>query len=198
MQTHNPGRQHYVFGFNPSKRITLSNNYINGNSTYSTSCNNYHYWNFEMVGTDDQITMKGNYMYRTSGRAPALSGGTLLHAVNNIWTDNAGHMLEGGDTKARGIFEGNVFNSVNTVIQNAASYSGKLFGTAAGNESKCQAALGRSCQVNSYSQSSGTLSTYTDTSFFGDFAGLHIASASSAAQAAANVPGNAGAGRINP
>ncbi|KAH0388925.1 hypothetical protein KCU89_g16818, partial [Aureobasidium melanogenum] len=90
------------------------------------------------------------------------------------------------------------FNSVNTVIQNAASYSGKLFGTAAGNESKCQAALGRSCQVDSYSQSSGTLNTYTDTSFFGDFAGLHIASASSAAQAAANVPGNAGAGRIHP
>ncbi|KAH0387932.1 putative pectin lyase precursor, partial [Aureobasidium melanogenum] len=196
--THNPGRQHYVFGFNPSKRITLSNNYINGNSTYSTSCNNYHYWNFEMVGTDDQITMKGNYMYRTSGRAPALSGGTLLHAVNNVWTDNAGHMLEGGDTKARGIFEGNVFNSVNTVIQNAASYSGKLFGTPVGSKSKCQAALGRSCQVNSYSQSSGTLNTYTDTSFFGDFAGLHIASASSAAQAAANVPGNAGAGRIHP
>lgn len=151
-----------------------------------------------MVGTDDQITMKGNYMYRTSGRAPALSGGTLLHAVNNVWTDNQGHMLEGGDTKARGIFEGNVFNSVDTVIQNAASYSGRLFGTPAGSESKCQAALGRSCQVNFYSQSTGTLNTYTDTSFFSDFSGLHIASASSAAQAAANVPGSAGAGCIHP
>ncbi|THV84306.1 putative pectin lyase precursor [Aureobasidium pullulans] len=192
--THNPGRQHYVFGFNPSTRVTLSNNYINGNSTYSTSCDNYHYWNFEMVGTDDQITMKNNYMYRTAGRAPALSGGTLLHAVNNVWSDNGGHLLEGGDSKARGIFEGNVFTDINSMV---ADYAGRLFGTPAGSESKCKSALGRSCQTNSYKQSSGSLDSYTDTSFFGDFSGLHIASAGSAAQAASSVPQNAGAGIIN-
>ncbi|KAI5201862.1 putative pectin lyase precursor [Aureobasidium subglaciale] len=192
--THNPGRQHYVFGFEPSTGITLSNNFINGNSTYSTSCDNYHYWNFEMVGTADQITLKNNYMYRTAGRAPALSGGTLLHAVNNVWSDNNGHVLEGGDTTARGIFEGNVFTDINSMV---ADYAGKLFGTPAGSESKCKSALGRNCQTNSYKQTSGSLDSYTDTSFFGDFAGLHIAGAVSASEAASSVPQNAGAGIIN-
>ncbi|KAI5236270.1 putative pectin lyase precursor [Aureobasidium subglaciale] len=192
--THNPGRQHYVFGYEPSTGITLSNNFINGNSTYSTSCDHYHYWNFEMVGTDDQITLKNNYMYRTAGRAPALSGGTLLHAVNNVWSDNGGHVLEGGDTKARGIFEGNAFTDINSMV---ADYAGRLFGTPAGSESKCKSALGRDCQTNSYKQASGSLDAYTDTSFFGDFAGLHIAGAVSASEAASSVPQNAGAGIID-
>lgn len=66
--TASPGRQHYVFGFNPSKRITLSNNFINGESDFSTGCDGYHYWTFEMVGEDDQITMKNNYIYKTGQR----------------------------------------------------------------------------------------------------------------------------------
>jgi pectin lyase len=74
MKTARPGRQHYVFGFNPSTRITLSNNHIDGKSPYSTGCGDgYHYWTFEMVGKGDQISMKSNYITRTAGRSPALS-----------------------------------------------------------------------------------------------------------------------------
>lgn len=34
------------------------------------------------TGSSDLITLKGNYIYRTSGRAPKVQGNTLLHAVS--------------------------------------------------------------------------------------------------------------------
>ena len=191
MKTARPGRQHYVFGFNPSTRITLSNNHISGASPYSTGCDGYHYWTFEMVGKNDQITMKSNWITNTAGRSPALSGSTLLHAVNNLWQDNNGHALEGGDTNARGIFEGNVFTNVKSL---SSDYQGRLF--AASSSSKdCSAAFKRACQANTFYNSQGALPRQ-DTSFFSDFAGLNIASAQSAQSARANVPNNAGIGKI--
>ncbi|KAE8389492.1 pectin lyase fold/virulence factor [Aspergillus alliaceus] len=187
------GRQHYVFGFNTSTRVTLSNNFINGESPYSTGCNGYHYWTFEMVGEGDQITLQNNYIYRTAGRSPALSGGTLLHAVNNVWEGNNGHALEGGEATAKGIFEGNAWVDVNSIV---ADYKGKAFTSPdASTNKKCSAALGRACEVNVF-PNSGKLSPLTDTSFFSDFKGLKIAPATSAAEAQTNVPKNAGAGKI--
>jgi pectin lyase len=192
MKTARPGRQHYVFGFNPSTRITLSNNHIDGKSPYSTGCGDgYHYWTFEMVGKGDQITMKSNWITRTGGRSPALSGSTLLHAVNNVWQDNSGHALEGGDTNARGIFEGNVFTNVKAL---SSDYQGRLFAASSANKD-CNAAFKRACQANTFYNSQGALPKQ-DTSFFSNFAGLNIASAQSAASARANVPNNAGIGKI--
>ncbi|WYZ44770.1 hypothetical protein EsH8_VIII_000086 [Colletotrichum jinshuiense] len=191
--TTRPGRQHYVFGFTPSKRITLSNNFINGDSTYSTGCDGYHYWTFEMVGKDDQITMKNNYIYKTSGRGPALSGATLLHAVNNVWSDIKGHAIEGGEATARGIFEGNVFSNVNQMVSD---YKGKLFTSPdATTNAKCKTALGRACEVNILEKATGDFD-YSDTSFFNDFAGLSIASAEAASKIQTTVPSNAGAGKL--
>ncbi|OLN81052.1 putative pectin lyase C [Colletotrichum chlorophyti] len=192
--TARPGRQHYVFGFNPSKRITLSNNFINGESTYSTGCNGYHYWTFEMVGKDDQITMKNNYIYKTAGRGPALSGATLLHAVNNVWSDINGHALEGGEPTARGIFEGNVFINVKSLVSD---YKGRLFTSPdTATNAKCTTALGRACEVNVLEKTTGNFK-YTDTSFFGDFKGLGIASAVAASKIKTTVPNNAGAGKLS-
>ncbi|CAH0017087.1 unnamed protein product [Clonostachys rhizophaga] len=192
--TSQPGRQHYVFGHDPSTRITLSNNHIDGESPYSTGGDGYHYWTFEMVGKGDQITMKNNYITKTAGRSPALSGNTLLHAVNNVWEGNNGHALEGGETTARGIFEGNVFSDVKAV---ESDYKGKLFGVPdASSASKCESALGRSCEVNTYESSGGTL-TQSDTPFFSDFSGLKIASAVAASKAQTDVPKNAGFGKLS-
>ncbi|KAF6817030.1 pectin lyase C [Colletotrichum plurivorum] len=192
--TARPGRQHYVFGFNPSKRITLSNNFINGESDYSTGCDGYHYWTFEMVGKDDQITMKNNYIYKTAGRSPALSGGTLLHAVNNVWAENNGHMIEGGEAAARGIFEGNVFSNIKALVSD---YKGRMFTSPdTTTNAKCQSALGRACQVNVLDKATGDFK-YTDTSFFGDFKGLTIASAEAASKIKTTVPQNAGAGKLS-
>ncbi|KAJ4312133.1 hypothetical protein N0V94_007611 [Neodidymelliopsis sp. IMI 364377] len=196
--TARPGRQHYVFGFDPSTRITLSSNFINGASDYSTGCDGYHYWVFEMVGTGDSITMKNNYITKTAGRGPALSGKTLLHAVNNVWFDVKGHLLEGGETTARGIFEGNVFNNVNTVV---GDYRGRLFGSPDANTNKqCSTALGRSCEVNLFQGTTTTgnaLTSKKDTSFFGDFKGLTIAKATTASAASARIPTVAGIGKLS-
>ncbi|GKT51491.1 putative pectin lyase F-1 [Colletotrichum spaethianum] len=192
--TTRPGRQHYVFGFDPSKRITLSNNFINGDSTYSTGCNGYHYWTFEMVGKDDQITMKNNYIYKTSGRGPALSGATLLHAVNNVWSDINGHAIEGGEATARGIFEGNAFINVKQMVSD---YQGKLFSSPdATTNAQCKSALGRACEVNVFEKTTDAFK-YTDTSFFGDFKGLSIASAAAASKIKTSVPASAGAGKLS-
>ncbi|KAJ4315797.1 hypothetical protein N0V84_008201 [Fusarium piperis] len=192
--TARPGRQHYVFGFNPSKRITLSNNFIDGESPYSTGGDGYHYWTFEMVGKDDQITMQNNYIKRTAGRSPALSGKTLLHAVNNVWEDNNGHAIEGGDSTARGIFEGNVFINVKTMVSD---YHGRLFTAPNANSvAECQRALGRACETNLLQNSKGGFD-YKDTSFFSEYSSLNIASAVSASKAKSSVPKNAGAGKID-
>lgn len=151
-----------------------------------------------MVGTKDTITMKNNYIYKTAGRGPALSGGTLLHAVNNVWKDVKGHAIEGGETTARGIFEGNVFNNVDTVI--VSDYKGKMFGSPdATTNAKCSTALGRSCEVNLAQGTTTTLSALTgkkDTSFFGDFSGLSIASAVAVSTVAVRIPTVAGQGKL--
>ncbi|CAG7943743.1 unnamed protein product [Penicillium salamii] len=187
------GRQHYVFGFDTSTRVTLSNNFINGETPYSTGCDGYTYWTFEMVGKADQITLQSNYIYKTTGRSPALSGGTLLHAVNNVWEDNNGHALEGGEATAKGLFEGNVWSGVNTII---GDYKGVLFTSPdSSTNEECNSALGRSCVVNLVTDS-GELTAYKDTSFFTDFSGLTIAPATSASEAQANVPSKAGAGKL--
>lgn len=144
-----------------------------------------------MVGEDDQITMQGNYITKTGGRSPALSGGTLLHAVNNVWEDNDGHALEGGEEKARGIFEGNAFINVNSLV---ADYAGRLY-AADENNVDCSAALGRNCEPNVLDNSNGEFPEL-DTSFFSDFEGLTIASAVAASEAQKNVPANAGAGKL--
>ncbi|KAE8143375.1 putative pectin lyase A [Aspergillus pseudotamarii] len=187
------GRQHYTFGYETNTRITLSNNFINGETTYSTGCDGYTYWGFEMVGEADQITLQNNYIYMTAGRSPALSGGTLLHAVNNVWEKNNGHALEGGEAAARGIFEGNAWVGVSTIV---GDYAGRLFNTPdSSSAGDCESALGRACEVNAVSDS-GSLTSYTDTSFFSDFSGLTIAPATSATEAQSNVPNNAGMGKL--
>jgi pectate lyase len=197
-QTARPGRQHYVFGFTPSTRITLSSNFINGLSDFSTGCDGYHYWVFEMVGTGDSITMKNNYITKTAGRGPALSGKTLLHAVNNVWFDVKGHLLEGGDAGARGIFEGNVFNNVQNVV---ADYAGKLFGSPDATTNKqCSTALGRSCEVNLFQGTTTTASSLTskkDTSFFSEFQGKTIASAKPVSEIVTRIPNAAGIGKLS-
>ncbi|KAE8378409.1 putative pectin lyase A [Aspergillus bertholletiae] len=188
------GRQHYTFGYNSNTRVTLSNNFINGETSYSTGCDGYTYWGFEMVGDADQITLQNCYIYMTAGRSPALSGGTLLHAVNNVWEKNNGHALEGGESTARGIFEGNVWLDVSTIV---GDYAGQLFNTPnSSSASDCESALGRACEVNAVGSGSGSLTSYTDTSFFSDFSGLAIAPATSASEAQSNVPNNAGRGKL--
>lgn len=57
-QTSLVGRQHYVFGFGPNKRITISNSHLIGKSPYSTNCDGYHYWGILLGGGGDDITFQ--------------------------------------------------------------------------------------------------------------------------------------------
>lgn len=151
-----------------------------------------------MVGTGDSITMKNNYITKTAGRGPALSGKTLLHAVNNVWYDVKGHLLEGGDAGARGIFEGNVFTDVQNIV---ADYAGKIFGSPDTTTNKqCSSALGRSCEVNLFKGTTTTASSLTskkDTSFFNQFKNMGIAKAVAASTIADRIPRAAGIGKLS-
>ncbi|BCS19434.1 polysaccharide lyase family 1 protein [Aspergillus puulaauensis] len=185
------GRQHFVTGFNPNTRITLSNNFFNGETTYSAGCDDYHYWTLELVGVGDEITFQNNHIYHTTGRGPALSGTTLFHAVNSVWSDIPGHAIEGGD-QGRGLFEGCYFEDVSEIAP--AEPENQLFSASDENAASCESALGRACEPNGYSGSGAFDSSNSD--FFGDFADLTIAPAGSATDALAYVPENCGIGRI--
>ncbi|KAG8931369.1 hypothetical protein FRC01_001427 [Tulasnella sp. 417] len=108
------GRQFIVTGFDPASQVTISNNYFDGQTSYSVSCNGDHYWAFLHAGSADTITMMQNYIYRTSGRGPhvgGISGYSYLHLVNNYYDSVGGHAI---DAAARSFIlaEGNYFKSV--------------------------------------------------------------------------------------
>ncbi|KAH9904079.1 polysaccharide lyase family 1 protein [Xylariomycetidae sp. FL2044] len=183
------GRQHYSFGSGPSSRVTISNSFINGETSNSATCDGHTYWGLELVGSDDQTTFFQNHVYYTSGRSPALSGSTLFHAVNNVWESNSGHLLEGTDS-GMGLYEGNYFVDDPTVVQ--AGFVGSLFTSDASVASTCASYLGRACVPNSLVDS-GAFS-YSDTDVLSQFAaaGLTVVAAASAASIQSSVPAAAG------
>lgn len=138
--------------------------------------------------------MKNNYIYKTAACGPALSGATLLHAVNNVWDDVNGHVIEGGEKTARGIFEGNVFIKVKQLVSD---YQGKLFSSPdVTTNAQCESALGRAREANVLEETTNDF-CYSDTSFVDDFKGLSIASAEPAGKIKSSVPSNAGAGKLS-
>ncbi|PVH68806.1 polysaccharide lyase family 1 protein [Cadophora sp. DSE1049] len=169
------GRQHYSLGQSPNLAVTISNSYIDGKTSYSATCDGHTYWGLELVGTNDAITFYKNYVSYTSGRSPALSGGTLFHAINSVWASNSGHAIEGGTTKG-GLFEGCSFVGVGTVL--ASGYAGSLFAATASNAATCTASLGRPCVANAFTGSGAF--TNSDSSFFSMFKGKNIPAAASA------------------
>ncbi|KAL7761043.1 hypothetical protein ACKLNR_007578 [Fusarium oxysporum f. sp. zingiberi] len=166
------GRQHIVLGNNACNRVTISNSKIDGTTSWSASCNNYHYWGLYFAGSNDLVNFKNNYVYRVSGRGPKVSGNTLLHAVNNFFHDVPDHAFEidSGSVLA----EGNIFQNVKYPVDSK-GYQGQLFGVPTSG-SACAASLGRNCQLNGFG-SSGTLGG-TNTGFLSNFKGKTIASAS--------------------
>ncbi|KUJ06909.1 pectin lyase A [Mollisia scopiformis] len=186
------GRQHIVLGTSASNRVTISNCEINGVTFWSATCDGYHYWGIYLDGSNDLVTMKGNYIYHTSGRAPKVQGNTLLHAVNNYWYDNSNHAFEIGEG-AYIVAEGNVFQNIDAVAETP--IDGLLFTSPSttANEA-CLAYLGHDCQLNGFG-SSGTFSQ-ADTSFFSDFEGKNVASAAAYTTVVSSVGSNAGYGKI--
>jgi pectin lyase len=47
------GRQHLVLGSNASGRVTVSNSKFDGQTSWSATCNTYHYWGMYFTGSND-------------------------------------------------------------------------------------------------------------------------------------------------
>ncbi|KAF1926755.1 polysaccharide lyase family 1 protein [Didymella exigua CBS 183.55] len=187
------GRQHIVAGYDPSNRVTISNTEIDGNTNWSASCDNHHYWAILLIGSGDKITFQGNYIHHTSGRSPKVGGtdeGTLLHALNNYFYDNTGHAFSiAEDENGRVLAEGNVFESVTTPIESGFD----LLYAVTDNGAACSSPLGRTCQVNQLT-SSGSWSG-SATGFLSSFADEGV-EAVAASGVAASVKSNAGVGKL--
>ncbi|PYH48641.1 polysaccharide lyase family 1 protein [Aspergillus saccharolyticus JOP 1030-1] len=185
-------RQHIVLGTQADNRVTISYNLIDGRSDYSATCNGHHYWGIYLDGSNDMVTLQGNYFYYLSGRMPKVQSNTLLHAVNNLFHNIQGHAFEigqGGYVLA----EGNVFQNVDAPVESP--MSGALFSSPDANTNKqCQAYLGRSCQLNAFG-SSGTMSG-SDTSILSKFKGKNIAAARAPTNIASWTMANAGVGHV--
>ncbi|KAJ6487644.1 pectin lyase fold/virulence factor [Mycena sanguinolenta] len=181
------GRQHYSFGESSDDLITISNSFINGVTTNSATCDGHTYWGLELVGSGDRITFFQNYILNTSGRSPALSGNTLFHAVNNVWENNSGHLIE-GTADGMGVYEGNAFINTPTVV--IEGFVGQLYDATTANAAQCSAVLKRVCVANSFSNAGAF--PEDQTGFFADFSGLTIVRAASAASIVNTVPVSAG------
>ncbi|KAF1933846.1 polysaccharide lyase family 1 protein [Didymella exigua CBS 183.55] len=183
------GRQMFVAGQAASNRVTLSNNEFDGQTSWSASCDNRHYWTFLALGSNDQITLKGNYIHHTSGRSPKIGGNTVLHAVNNFWDSNSGHAFDnhaGGHVLA----EGNIFQNVATTML---GNEGSVFASPSSSlNTQCSANLKHTCAVNSYVDSPTIAGS--DASVLARFQGKNAASVASTN--GATIKSKAGVGKI--
>ncbi|KAG9018551.1 hypothetical protein FRB90_011435 [Tulasnella sp. 427] len=112
------GRQFIVTGFDPNTAVTISNNYFDGQSSYSvTRALGMHYWAIIFDGKTDEITFIYNHIYYTSGRGPHAGGATgytaYIHLANNYYDTIGGHAIDAGDGSII-LTEGNYFESVTT------------------------------------------------------------------------------------
>jgi pectin lyase len=193
------GRQFLVSGYKQAGRVTISNCDMNGQTSWSSSCNNDHYWTMLFLGANDQITLKNNFIRNTSGRSPKVgtNGKITLHAVNNYWLNTGGHAFEvkqGGSV----LMEGNVFENVVTPITaETANHGGVVFNVPNAAAAKtCAGYLGRACQTNNISRS-GSFPSYTNANALAPYKGLKtIPMAMSSSSVAAYVKANAGFGKL--
>ncbi|CAI4214944.1 unnamed protein product [Parascedosporium putredinis] len=196
------GRQHLVLGNNASNRVTVSNSKFDGQTSWSATCDGYHYWGLYFTGSNDTSTpiltapallddhLQEQLHLPHVRPLPKVAGNTLLHAVNNYWYDSTGHNFE-LDSGAKVLAEGNIFQNIKTPPVRRCRQA--LHPASASAGSACTQYLGRACQVNGFG-SSGSF-TGTDTSFLSYFAGKNIASATDY-NTAKNVINTAGFGTI--
>ncbi|RAL09106.1 polysaccharide lyase family 1 protein [Aspergillus homomorphus CBS 101889] len=185
-------RQHIVLGTLADNRVTISYSLFDGRSEWSATCNGHHYWGIYLDGSNDMVTMMGNYFYNLSGRGPKVQSNTLLHAVNNLFHNIEGHSFEigqGGYVLA----EGNVFQNVGAPVETP--YQGALFSSPDANTNRqCQAFLGRSCQLNAFGNS-GPMNS-ADGGILDKFRGKNVAPARPPTNIAAWTMANTGVGHV--
>ncbi|KAF7875174.1 hypothetical protein EAF04_002346 [Stromatinia cepivora] len=194
------GRQMLVTGYEAAGRVTISNNEFDGKTSWSSSCNNQHYWTMLFEGAADYITLSNNYVHDCSGRAPKIGdkGIVSMHAVNNYFASIDGHDFD-VDAGGAVLMEGNYFQSVKIPITaESATAGGSIFNAVAGTESSCSASLGRACVTNA-AAGSGAITAFGKTNFFASFKSKgsgNFPAAIAASAVPAYVMANAGIGKI--
>lgn len=177
-----------VLGETASNRVTISNNDFDGNTKYSATCDGHHYWTLYATGSNDQITLKGNYIHNTSGRSPKIGGNTVMHAVNNFWENNTGHAFDNGEG-GHILAEGNVFSNVKVTMN---ENKGSVFAATSSDGAQCQSALKHTCAANTFTSSPALEGT--DTSVLSSFSGKTPATVAAADGSA--IKAKAGVGKI--
>ncbi|CUA67926.1 hypothetical protein RSOLAG22IIIB_07610 [Rhizoctonia solani] len=194
------GRAFIVTGFGAAKQVTISNNYFDGQSTWSTGCDGHHYWPFIFAGNGDQVTFARNYIYYTAGRGPHIGGYSgyiiTVHMFNNYLNDITGHAIDAG-TGAKLLAEGNYFNNVKT--PSTGNADGAAFApTSSSMNSQCSSTLGRNCVSNTLA-GSGSLTNTANSGAISAFTASVVKSASVMDPGAvpSYVLANAGLGKVN-
>ena len=152
------GRQFLVSGFEPATNVTFSYNELDGNTPYSSNCDGTHYWTMLFAGSENTMTLMGNWIHHTSGRGPH-AGGTnpvtqnvYAHFANDYYQSVTGHAADPAE-HANLFYEGTYFQSVKTPF--ITSDGGHSYAPVASNLSStsaaCSAAIGRSCVANANS-----------------------------------------------
>ncbi|KAK0662655.1 putative pectin lyase F-2 [Lasiodiplodia hormozganensis] len=192
------GRQMLVTGYESAGRVSITNSELDGQTSWSASCNNEHYWTMLFLGDGDQITFANNYIHDTSGRSPKVGDAVTLHAVNNYFQTNKGHNFD-VEQGAQILIEGNVFEDCKAPMTEAALAvtSGLFTVPDSSAAAQCSSALGRDCQVNQLT-SSGDLGSFTDTTVVKAIGGADsIWEAIAADQVASTVKAGAGIGKLS-
>ncbi|KAG8962490.1 hypothetical protein FRC00_009381, partial [Tulasnella sp. 408] len=188
------GRQFIVTGFDPVSQLTISNNYFDGRSTYTTGCNNMHYWVWLFAGSADTITVMRNHIYSTAG---GISGyDQKLHLVNNYYNTVGGHAID-SDTSSHILAEGNYFKSVTTPDTNNKNGL-EYFVQTVSDAAACTSYLGRVCEWNRL-ESSGAVSARLESGALTSLAQTVVKNLTpmAVADVPAYVLANAGVGKIN-
>ncbi|KAI2640194.1 polysaccharide lyase family 1 protein [Xylaria nigripes] len=58
------GRQHYSFGTGASTGITISNSFMDGETSYSSTCDGHTYWGLELVDSGDRRTFYSMRLFK--------------------------------------------------------------------------------------------------------------------------------------
>ncbi|KIO28622.1 polysaccharide lyase family 1 protein [Tulasnella calospora MUT 4182] len=170
------GRQFIVSHYDPNTGITISNNYFDGRTSWSPSCNGHHYWAFLFLGEADQLTMVQNHIYYTAGRGPHIGGYTgaykqQLHLVNNYYDSVDGHAIDAG-ANSWVLAEGNYFKAVNQPDTGSSAGGTEYFVQTVAEAGVCSSYMGRVCEWNRMDSATGAVATRATTSVLSDVGSL--------------------------
>ncbi|SEK82234.1 pectin lyase [Roseateles sp. YR242] len=158
------GRQMIVTGWGPADRVTISNNVLDGTTDYGHYCDGRSYWFMLLIAEGQTLTIIGNKIYNSSGRAPevgrspwALQKG-MVHLVNNLYDSNFWMGLGASDDVAT-LVEANDFTSTPLTFYPifSGSETNLVFAPLQTNtdvaNGYCTGVLSRNCMPNSASNS---------------------------------------------